>query len=462
MTSSLRTLSQYSAALATGQLSNRTIVEACLAAAADSSGEGARTFTTVYAASAQAAADSVDKRRRNGVPQGLLAGLPISIKDLFDVAGEPTRAGSVVLADAPPALRDAAVITRLRAAGAVLVGRTNMTEFAFSGLGINPHYGTPRNPFDRVNGRIPGGSSSGAAISVSDGMAVGAIGSDTGGSVRIPAALCGLAGYKPTSRRVPLEGVLPLSSSLDSVGSIAPTVACCALLDAVLSGANRRLLDSYRLAGLRIGVLQGYVLEGLEQPVASSFERALSILSRAGASLADVYFTSLAEIPEWNAMGGLAAVESYAWHRSLIAQSAARYDPRVLSRILRGKEISPAQYGEVVQARHRTISDAERAFMGFDVWLLPAVPWVAPLIAEVESNDAAYFQANAAMLRNPSIVNFVDGCALSIPCHLGGEAPVGLMLAAPGGHDLKLLGIGSVIESALGSAGCAIPGTTIV
>lgn len=275
----LHTLSENAVALATGRVPSRALVEASLAAAADSSGEGARTFTAVYTASALNAADFIDRRRQCGALEGPLAGLPVSIKDLFDVAGEPTPAGSVVLADAPPAVSDATAIARLRAAGAVLVGRTNMTEFAFSGLGINPHYGTPRNPYDRANGRIPGGSSSGAAISVSDGMAVAAVGSDTGGSLRIPAALCGLTGYKPTARRVPLDGVLPLSSNLDSVGSIAPTVAGCALMDAVLSGCCPKPLDDYGVAGLRVGVLQGYVLDYLEEPVARCFENALSIFS---------------------------------------------------------------------------------------------------------------------------------------------------------------------------------------
>ncbi len=457
----LRTLSENAVALATGRISSRALVEASLAVAADSSGEGVRTFTRVYAASALSAADSIDRRRRYGALEGPLAGLPVSIKDLFDVAGEPTPAGSVVLADAPPAVSDATAITRLRAAGAVLVGRTNMTEFAFSGLGINPHYGTPRNPYDRAKGRIPGGSSSGAAISVSDGMAVAAIGSDTGGSLRIPAALCGLTGYKPTARRVPLDGVLPLSSSLDSVGSIAPTVACCALMDAVLSGCCPKPLDDCNVADLRVGILQGYVLDDLEEPVARCFENVLSILSQSGAHLVDVHFTSLAEIPVCNAKGGFAAAESYAWHRPLIDQHSERYDPRVLSRILRGKEVSSADLLELVQARHRIISDAERAFADFDVWLSPTVPRAAPLIAKLESSDSAYFDANGAMLRNPSVFNFLDGCALSIPCHVPGDAPVGLMLAAPSGHDPKLLCVGSAIETALASAGCAIQGQAI-
>ena len=451
------TLAAKRASLEGGKTTSRELVEVSLAAATDPSGEGARTFTRIYAESARRAADAIDQQRQYGVSAKPLLGLPISIKDLFDVAGEPTPAGSTVLADAPPSRKDAEAIRRLRAAGAVLVGRTNMTEFAFSGLGINPHYGTPLNPYDRANGHIPGGSSSGAAISVTDGMAAAAIGSDTGGSLRIPAALCGLTGFKPTASRVSLDGVLPLSGSLDSVGSIAPRVACCALMDAVLSGQTSGPLDRCDLVGLRFGILQGYVLDGLEAHVARRFQAALSILSQAGAYLEDIQFSALAEIPECNAKGGFAAFESYAWHRQLIEQRGEQYDPRVLSRILRGKEMSLGDYLQLGTARRRILSEAERAFEDSDVWLLPTVPRVAPLISELVSNDAAYFEANAAMLRNPSVFNFLDGCALSIPCHLPGEAPVGIMIGAPGNQDQKLLRIGFAVEAALAKAGCAIP-----
>jgi aspartyl-tRNA(Asn)/glutamyl-tRNA(Gln) amidotransferase subunit A len=386
----------------------------------------------------------------------LLLGLPITVKDLFDVADEPTPAGSIVLADAPPAAKDAVAIERLRDAGVVLVGRTNMTEFAFSGLGINPHYGTPRNPYDRINGRIPGGSSSGAAISVTDCMAAAAIGTDTGGSLRIPAALCGLTAFKPTASRVPLEGVLPLSKSLDSVGPIAPTVACCARIDAALSGDPYAALLPIDVRQLRLGILQGYVLNDLDDDVARRFEAAVSILSEAGANLEDVHFSALDEIPGCYKNGGIQAFETYEWHRQLIATRGELYDPRVLVRILRGKEISQGQYVEMINGRRRIISEAERAFADIDIWLLPTVPRIAPLISDLVSDDVAYFQANATMLRNTSIFNFLDGCALSIPCHLPGEAPVGLMVAASNGQDHELLRIGAAVESALAKAGCAI------
>ena len=449
------TLAAKQVFLATGKATSRDLVDASLAAATDPSGEGARTFTRIYVGLAGQTADAIDKRHQYGRSAQPLLGIPISIKDLFDVAGEPTPAGSKVLADAPPARMDAEAIRRLRVSGAVLVGRTNMTEFAFSGLGINPHYGTPRNPYDRANGRIPGGSSSGAAISVTDGMAAAAVGTDTGGSLRIPAALCGLTGFKPTAHRVPLDGVLPLSASLDSVGSIAPTVSCCALMDAVISGNTSERLVGCNLTGLRLGILQGHVLDGLDPHVARRFEAALSTFSQAGISLKEIHFDALAEIPRRNAKGGFPAFESYAWHRELIERRGGLYDPRVLSRIRRGQEISQDDYLEIRRARRRIIIDAERAFRDCDAWLLPTVPLVAPLISELAIDDS-YFKANAAMLRNPSIFNFLDGCALSIPCHLPGEAPVGLMIGALGNQDRKVLEIGLAIETALAIAGCAI------
>ena len=444
------------ASLAAGETTSRKLLEACLAAAIDPSGQGARTFTRINSDAALQTADALDKRRRTGAHMGVLFGLPISVKDLFDVADEPTPAGSIVLADAPPASKDAVAVARLRDAGAVLVGRTNMTEFAYSGLGINPHYGTPRNPYDRVNGRIPGGSSSGAAISVADGMVAAAIGTDTGGSLRIPAALCGLTAFKPTARRVPREGVLPLSRSLDSVGAIAPTVACCARIDSVLSGESSAQLIPSEIQGLHFGVLQGYILNDLDSDVARRFEAAVSILSAAGANVAEVRFEALDEIPGCYANGGIPAYEAYDWHSQLISKHRELYDPRVLVRILRGKEISQVEYSKLMDARRRIITEAEVACKKLDAWLLPTVPAIAPLIAKLVSDDVAYVQANAMMLRNSSVINFLDGCALSIPCHLPGEAPVGLMVAAPSGHDHRLLRIGLGIEAALAHAGCAI------
>ena len=448
-------------ALSAGELRSSELVDSCLDAIADDAGEGKRTFTRTFDHTARAAAKKFDTDR-TAAP---LAGLPISVKDLFDVAGQPTTGGSLVLADTPKANADALAVARLRAAGAILVGHTNMTEFAFSGLGLNPHHGTPCNPYDRPGKRIPGGSSSGAAVSVADGMAHAAIGSDTGGSVRIPAALCGLTGFKPTARRVPLDGTLPLSFTLDSAGPIAPTVACCARIDSVLAGLDPQPLHPAGLANLRLGVLQGYVLDGMDASVSAAFSFAVALLSRLGAQVEDVAFPSLDKIPVANQKGGFAAAESYAWHSSLLENDASRYDPRVISRILRGKEITTADYSDLLQTRRQIIADAAHTFAGFDAILMPTVPRIAPRIADLETDDVVYFEANAAMLRNPSVVNFLDGCALSIPCHIPGEAPVGLMVAGLAMHDMRILSIGVAIESALAAEGRAIHGlrsTTVV
>ena len=283
----MRTLAQSARDMEAGA-SSRSLVEECLARIADPAGEGRRVFLKVHAETARAAADYVDSLRRHGAAPSRFAGIPVSIKDLFDVAGDVTMSGSVALRDAPPAAADATAVARLRAAGLIPIGRTNMTEFAFTGLGINPHYDTPRNPYDRATGRLPGGSSSGAAVSVTDGMAAGALGTDTGGSCRIPAALCGIVGYKPTAKRIPLGGVLPLSFSLDSVGPLAPTVACCAALDAIMAGEEPADLEPFPLRGLRLAAPQAVVLDDLDATVSRSYAAALSALSKAGAGITDI------------------------------------------------------------------------------------------------------------------------------------------------------------------------------
>ena len=278
------TLAELAADLATGRTSSRALVEACLEKIEDPSGEGRRTFLHVDKGAVRAQADAMDLLRSSGAAPSPYAGIPISIKDLFDITGQVTRAGSTVLANHPAATQDATSVARLRRAGFVLIGRTNMSEFAFSGLGMNPHYGTPRNPWERphtshadasTQGRVPGGSSSGAAISVADGMAHGALGTDTGGSCRIPAAFTGLVGYKPTASRVPRTGAIPLSTTLDSIGPIARSVACCATLDAILANDSPTNLTDRSLAGMRFAIPTTFVLEDMDADVAAHFERSL-------------------------------------------------------------------------------------------------------------------------------------------------------------------------------------------
>ena len=430
----MKPLLSIAADLASGHTSSQALVEQALAHIDAPQGEGARVFRQVSRAAALAAARASDQLRAQGIVASPLAGIPVSVKDLFDVAGEITRAGSVVLADAPPAAHDAAVVQRLRAAGAVIMGRTNTVEFAFSGLGLNPHYGTPKNPWDRATGRIPGGSSAGAAVSVADGMAAMGLGTDTGGSVRIPAALCGLTGFKPTARRIPKDGTFPLSHTLDSIGPIARSVACCALTDSILAGLAADVPKALPLAGLRLGVVQDYVLEGLDDPVAQAFDRALSRLSSAGAQIMKV-------LPESSAI-----------HRSLIGARQAESDPRVAMRILRGAKMSAADYIEVQTRRAAMISESTRIAAPFDALLMPTVPLLAPSIASVEHDDQRYNQADYAVLRNTSVVNFLDGCALTIPCHAAGAGPVGLMLVGQGDGDRRLFAVGLAVEAALQSS----------
>jgi aspartyl-tRNA(Asn)/glutamyl-tRNA(Gln) amidotransferase subunit A len=422
------------------------LVTHALARASLASGEGARVFTQRYSERALQEArawDLLGGARSGSAP---LAGVPISVKDLFDVAGEVTTAGSRVLADRAPAVADAEVIARLRRAGAVIVGKTNMTEFAFSGLGLNPHYGTPRNPFERERGRIPGGSSSGAAVSVTDGMAIAAVGTDTGGSVRIPAALCGLVGFKPTAARIPLTGTVPLSRTLDSIGPIARTVECCALLDAVMAGIPVDVPPPFDIRGLRIGVVRTFVWDGVEPHVATSVNQALTFLSKAGARLADLTLADFAEIPAINANGGFSAAEAFAWHRELLARRGSEYDPRVLIRIERGRAMSAVDYLDLIDARARIQISVERVLGNVDVWVHPTVPCTAMEIASL-SDNAAYVAANRLVLRNPSLVNFLDACAITVPCHPPGSAPVGLTLVARRGEDRRLLAIARTIAT---------------
>lgn len=439
--------------LAAGRGTAVALVEAALARIADPAGEGSRAFVAVHAEAALATARAMDERRAAGRAPSPWAGIPISVKDLFDEAGHPTRAGSVALDDAPPAAATAPAVARLERAGFVVLGRTNMTEFAFSGLGVNPHYGTPLSPWDRAVGRLPGGSSSGAAVAVADGMGLAGLGTDTGGSCRVPAALCGIVGFKPTAARVPLKGVLPLSSSLDSVGPLANTVACCALLDALMAGEDGWAPPPSPppVAALRLGVLQGYVLEGMDATVAATFERMLSRLSAAGARIEPLTVPELPEIPAANATGGFAASEAWAWHRRLIERRRDAYDQRILARILRGQGMSAADYIDLLAARRRITAAVAPRTAPYDAVLMPTCPLVPPRLTEVE-DEGEYNRINLLLLRNPSVGNFLDRCAISLPCHAPGEAPVGLMLMGERMGDAKLLSVAAAVEGVLRAA----------
>ena len=442
----LPTLAGLAAELAAGRTTSVELVEAALARIEDPAGEGARTYTKTYAAAARAAAAASDCLRALGQVPSPLAGLPISIKDLFDVAGEVTLAGSVALDDRPSAAADAPIVRRLRAAGAVVIGKTNMVEVASSGLGLNPHYGTPGNPFDRA--RVPGGSSSGAGVSVADGMAAAAIGTDTGGSVRIPAAFCGLTGFKPTQHRVTREGAIPLSTSLDSIGPLAASVACCALVDAILAGEAPASLAQLPLAGLRLAVPQHVVLDGLAPVVATAFDRAVRRLADAGARIVEAPMAVLGRVLDIYQLGGVAAPEAYAWHRALIARAGHRYDPRVRSRLEAASGTSAADYIAAREFRAARIAEFDAETRPFDAVLAPTIAVPPPRQDEV-ATDADYMRLNGIVLRNTTIFNLLDRCALSLPIQAPGELPVGLMLVGETGQDRRLLAVGRAVEGAL-------------
>jgi aspartyl-tRNA(Asn)/glutamyl-tRNA(Gln) amidotransferase subunit A len=401
---------------------------------------------------AEAAQSATQKAGRNQASLGPLAGLPISVKDLFDVAGERTQAGSVVLTEAEPAPTDCHAVARLRSAGGLIAGRTNMSEFAFSGVGINPHHGTPVNPADTLVARIPGGSSSGAAVSVVTGAAAVGLGSDTGGSIRIPAALCGLVGFKSTARLVPTAGALPLSTTLDTVCAITLSVRDAVTVHEVL--ADRRVtLAGKPLSASRFAVPRCLMQDGLDATVASAFEHSLRVLRAAGAEIVEVELAEINELSNINATGGLSAAESYAWHRHLIAQRQSDYDPRVALRILKGASMSAADYIDLLAARLQWIVRMNDRMSGFDAMLSPTVPMVAPAIADLIDNDAVFFRVNGLLLRNPAVINMLDGCAISLPCFTPDQAPnqlpVGLMLWHSALHDDGILDAALQVEAAL-------------
>lgn len=444
----LATLPSLASELAAGRISSAQLVDECLARIEDPQGEGGRTFLALDA-DAKATASRIDAERRAGRTASRYAGIPISIKDLFDVRGQQTRAASRVLSDVAPAMDDAPAIARLRNAGLIPIGRTNMTEFAYSALGINPHFGTPRNPFDRATGRIPGGSSSGAAVSVTDEMAVGAIGSDTGGSCRIPAALCGIVGLKPTASRIPKDGTVPLSTTLDTVGVLTRTVECAAALFDILSGGGGSIPDARPAKRFTLVVPTNYMLEGLDPATSGAFERTLSALSSGGVRIAHRAFPLFDAVPRYTAKGSFSAYESYRWHRQLIERKRELYDPRVLERIMMGAEQSDADYAELNRRRASFIDDIGTLLARDDLLAFPTTPLVAPPIAELTSDVSRYRSVNALMLRNSSVVNFFDGCAISLPIHEPGTAPVGLTLAALRGADEALLGAARTVETLL-------------
>ncbi|MGH6670708.1 MAG: amidase [Xanthobacteraceae bacterium] len=432
------------------QSSCRDRLELALSRIAEPDGQGPQTCLTVYQDAARAAAAAADARAALGVSLGPLDGVIVSIKDLFDVAGEPTRAGSKILAEeAPTAAADAAIVRRLRAGGAAIVAKTNMTEFAFSGIGANPHFGTPGNPRDRA--RVPGGSSAGAPVAVADGMCEISIGTDTGGSVRIPAALCGLVGFKPSRQRVPTDGAFPLSFTLDSIGPIASSVIDCAKADAVMAGEDFSFAPpgAAALAGLRFGIAEGLPLDRLDDTVSAGFAAAIKRLEAAAVRLNRETLALFDDMNEVNAKGGISPPESCAIHRDRLRRRAADFDPNVRVRIERGCAVSAADYVDMLRERGRLVRAMDTRLATLDVLVMPTTSIVAPTIAEV-ADEKVFAARNAALLRNTAIINFFDLCAITLPVFGTPPAlPMGLMLVARNGQDKRLLSIAAAVEGLL-------------
>ena len=424
--------------------SARERLEAALGRIDDPKGEGARACLTVYRDQAKAAADAADARAKAGVSLGPLDGTIVSIKDLFDVAGEVTRVGSKVFAEeGKPATADAPVVRRLRAGGAVVVAKTNMSEFAYTGIGANPHFGTPGNPADRK--RVPGGSSSGAAVAAADGMCEIAIGTDTGGSCRIPGALCGIVGYKPSRQRIPTTGAFPLSYSIDSIGPIARSVEACARADAVMANETYVPLEPVSLNGLRIGAVVGYPIENLDETVDLKFSDAVARLNKAGAHISEEKLSLLDDMAQVNSKGGVQPAEAFSIHRDLLSRRADAIDPNVQVRLERARTVSAADYIDMVRERARLIRSMDDRIAEVDVLAWPTTPMVAPTMQEVAAPDE-FARKNAMLLRNTVIVNFFDLCAISVPIPRGTSLPAGFMLVARNGQDQRLFRIAAAIE----------------
>jgi len=424
--------------------SARDRLEEALARIADPTGEGSRACLTVYAQAARDAADAADARARAGISLGPLDGTVVAIKDLFDVAGEPTRAGSKLLAEeAKPATADAAAVRRLRAGGAVIVAKNNMSEFAYTYIGANPHYGTPGNPADRT--RVPGGSSSGGAVAVADGMCEIAIGSDTGGSVRVPAALCGVVGFKPSRYRVPTEGAFPLAYSQDSIGPLARTVAACADADAVLAGEEPRAPTPPALAGLRLAIIQGLPLRGLDETVAARLREVLGALGEADVKLSIETLPLIDDMVKANANGGVVQAEALAVHADRLSRRGNDIDPNVRAALERGKAISGADYVKVAHARAELIRAMDAWIGEFDGVVMPTTPIVAPTLAELAAPEVLTAR-QLALGRNAAIINFFDLCAITLPLPRLDSLPVGLTVVARNGRDRRLLDIAASLE----------------
>ena len=386
-----------------------------------------------------------------GTPLGPLDGVPVALKDLVDTEGDVTAAGSRVLAERKPATADAPVAARLDAAGAVFLGKTNMTELAFSGVGINPHFGTPGCALDPE--RIPGGSSSGSAVAVASDLATIAVGSDTGGSVRIPSSFNGLVGLKTTDGALPTDGLQPLSTTLDTVGPMARTVDDAWVLYLALRAEAPRPLP--KLPGrLRLWAPDTVLLADLDSAVADAHERALVRLESAGHEVARGSWELLAEIPElYGQFGTFAAHEAYALYAEMIEAHGERMDPRVAKRILAAEGGTSRDYLQLAWARARLQRQAWEEARSYHAIVSPTVAILPPRIADLEADDAAFFRSNGLILRNTMIFNFLGGPAATVPMATTDEGlSVGLMFATAPQQDATALAIAKRAGSLFGTS----------
>ena len=406
-------------------------------------------FTRLLETRAKEEAAASSKRLREGRSRGLLDGIPIAWKDLFAIAGLPTTAGSIVLADAEPAQDDADVVKALKAAGMVAVGRVNMSEFAFSGLGLNPHYGTPLNPLASDVARIPGGSSSGSAAVVAAGLVPVSIGTDTGGSVRIPSAFNGLVGYKASHGRYSMNGVFPLSASLDSLGPLCRSVQDAIWVDAAMRGRFVPEVERAEATQLSVVVPTNVVMDNAQDGVLAAFEATLARLSAAGLKIRRAAFPVFETLFQLMAeYGPLVTAEAFVLHhRRLAGPEAEAMDRRVVARTRMGEKTTLVGYLETLKVREQLIKEVSGMLGPNEFIAYPTVAHVAPALAPLEADDEGFTKVNGRTLRNTSIGNFLDWCGVSLPCGTGEAGmPVGFLLSAPRNHDERLLGAALALE----------------
>jgi aspartyl-tRNA(Asn)/glutamyl-tRNA(Gln) amidotransferase subunit A len=445
-------LREISRALRSGQTSASQLVERALERASQSKS----VFTTINPGLLHLA-NTIDRRHKKSQPLAPLAGIPIALKDLFNIRNEVTLAGSIVrkhYAQAEDA--DAEVLAPLRAAGLLFFGRTNMSEFAYSGIGMNAHYGTPLSIWDRATGRLPGGSSSGSAVAVAEGIVCASLGSDTAGSCRIPAALNGVVGIKPSYGRMSLQGIYPLSPTLDAPGPIGLDIDSCFILDQLMCGRAQPADDLPRLQPaelnqLRLVIPEARVMHDLDAEVRIAFEAAVETLRAAGANIRQQALPVLDDCDDLFVERPIVVREAWDHHRSMLEQHFDEYDPFVGTRLRLGANITDAEQQSRYAARDQLVTVFEREFAGLqtDALIYPTVACVPPAIAETEDDENAR-RVNMRCLRNTATVNYFNGCAISLPCHREGDAPVGLMLSAVNGQDESLYRIAAAIEAALG------------